>query len=105
MSRLDPLAWARARTPAEWLALGAALGVLAAVKKLNRVRDDFHLRSLAAVLRLPRGPVESAVHADPPALGKVIRQHFGLVSEHLHVEEVRLIDPVPGVVLLAAVDR
>ncbi|MEA2651879.1 MAG: hypothetical protein QOI85_1600, partial [Chloroflexota bacterium] len=27
MTRLDPAAWARARTPTDWLALGAALAV------------------------------------------------------------------------------
>jgi hypothetical protein len=33
----------------------------------------------------------------------VLGKHLGLVSEHLHVEEVRLVGPVAGLVLLAAV--
>jgi hypothetical protein len=33
----------------------------------------------------------------------VLGEHLGLVPEDLHVEEVRLVRPVAGVVLLAAV--
>jgi hypothetical protein len=31
-------------------------------------------------------------------------ERVGLIAEHLHVEEVRLVDPVAGIVLLPAVD-
>jgi len=77
--------------------------VTAAVEELHRLRDDLDLRALAAVLGLQDDQSQPAVDADPAALREVVREHLGLRAEDLHVEEVRLVDPVAGLILLAPV--
>src|SRR5207302_11461552 len=47
------------------LVAAAELTLAAAVEELHRLRDDFDLRTLGAVLRFPGRPVEPAVDADP----------------------------------------
>src|SRR5262245_50337736 len=85
------------------LALAAAFA--AAVEELHLEGDHFDLGPLGAILGLPGGPVEPSVDAHAAALGEMLGQHLRLVTEDLDVEEVRLVGPVPGFVLLTPVDR
>src|SRR4029078_9198360 len=79
------------------LALRAGLALAALrVEELHLERDDLDLGALRPVLGLPGGPVEPPVDADAASLGEVHAEHLGLVSEHLHVEEVPLAHPAGG---------
>src|SRR6185437_6803837 len=85
------------------LAVASAATLAAAVEELHRLRNDFDLRALRPILGFPRGPVEAAVDSYASSLREMHVQGVSLVAEHLDVEEIGLVDPVPGVVLLATV--
>src|SRR5262249_42556559 len=82
-----------------WLA--AALGVLATAEELDAVGDDLDRLALGAVLRVPLAPLEAPVDRDGAALREVLRAVLALVAPDGHVEVVRLLGPLAGLVVLA----
>src|SRR5579871_540709 len=85
------------------LVAAATVAVAAAAEELDALGDDLDGLALYAVL-LPLPPVEAAVDRDGPALAQILGAALRLVAEDRDTEEVRLVDPVAGLVAAPAVD-
>src|SRR5437660_131749 len=77
--------------------------VTAAAQELDALGDDLDRLALGAILCLPLAPVEAAVDRDGAPLAQVLRATLGLVAEDRDAEVVRLVDPLPRLVLSPAV--
>src|SRR5215208_3914432 len=83
-------------------AAAAAATVLAPAQELDGVGDDLDALALVAVLRLPLAPLEAAVEGHGAALGEEARAVLALRAPDRDVEEVGLVLPLPGGLVLAA---
>src|SRR3954454_22243493 len=86
-------------------AAGAATAgaILARADELHRVGHDIDRLALRAVGRVPLAPAQPAVDRHRAALAEEPRAVLALGAEHRDREVVRLLDPFPGLLVLAAV--
>src|SRR5436190_1281610 len=87
--------------PATLGAAAHAAGVVPTAEELHGVRDDLHALALVAVLGLPLAPLEAAVERDGAPLGEEARAVLALGAPDRDVEEVRLVLPLAGRLVLA----
>jgi hypothetical protein len=71
----------------------------------HRIGDDLYLAPLAPVLGLPRPLVKTPIYRYLPALAEVFGTVLTLGAPNDHVEEVGLLHPLAGAVLVGGVDR
>src|SRR5215208_7137327 len=76
------------------------LAALAGAEELNGVGNDIDRLPLLAVVPLPFAPLEAAVDGHRASLGEVLGAIFALRAPHRDVEEVRLVDPLSGRLVL-----
>src|SRR5919202_1525182 len=81
---------------------GRAACVVTAAEELHRVGDDLDALALVAVLALPLAPLETAVEGNGAALGEEPGAVLALGAPDRDVEEVRLVLPLTGRVVLAS---
>src|SRR6185369_5534257 len=81
------------------------VAVLAPAEELDALGDHLDRLALAAVLGFPLTPLEASVDGDRTALREVLGAVLALLAPHRDVEVVRLVRPLPRLVLATRVDR
>src|ERR1700735_4926483 len=79
----------------------ATCGVVARTQELHRVGNDIDSLALRPVLRLPLAPLQPSVDRHRAALGEETSGILALRPPHGDVEEVGLVHPLPGALVLA----
>src|SRR5699024_1950040 len=83
------------------VAAAAHAGVVAAAEELDRVGHDLDVLAVVALLVLPLAPLEATVDRHRAALGEEAGAVLALRAPDRHVEEVGLVLPVAGGLVLA----
>src|SRR4051812_33937434 len=83
----------------------AVLATLAGAEELHGIGNDIYRLPLLSALVLPFAPLEAPVDRDRTALRQVLSAVLALRAPYRDVEVVRLVDPLPRLVLPARVHR